>query len=140
MSADTVIANCRNEQLDVVVVDDDDLTLDIVSWIFKRTTIKHRLFADTDIAMQYLGTNMPSTLIVDYYMPTINGIEFLRQVSEQGDNRECALYLCSGIRPPQRRIDQLEELGAVVLDKSAICGKTSLLALVDAGRQAAGQH
>ena len=117
--------------LDLVVVDDDSLTLEIVSWICRGTTTHFRLFVDPEAAMEYLSHGLPSTLIVDYYMPQQNGLEFLGQLGSHCDLDTSAVFLCSAVRPPEAQIDQLTALGASVLDKSVICDKQALFALLD---------
>ena len=129
------IASSKAETLsapsDLVVVDDDSLTLEIVSWICRGTTTHVRLFVDPESAMEYLSHGLPSILIVDYYMPQQNGLEFLDQLGGRFDLGTSAVFLCSAVRPPEAQIDQLEALGASVLDKSVICDKQALFALLD---------
>lgn len=124
--------------LDIVVVDDDQLTLDIVSWIFRNTQSSHLLFNDPNAAMAYLRASMPRILVVDYYMPMLNGIDFLSQLKASVDIEDCSVYLCSAVMPRQEQINQIEALGARVLDKSEICDRTALLGLVDSKKCVTG--
>lgn len=133
-------SNAQSPQapLDLVVVDDDKLTLEIVSWICRGTTTRFRLFVDPEVAMEHLSHSLPSILIVDYYMPEQNGLEFIENLSRHCDLGASKVFLCSAIRPPQMQIDQLEALGTSVLDKSVICDKKALHALLDANAVVTG--
>ncbi len=129
------IASCQAETvlapLDLVVVDDDSLTLEIVSWICRGTSTRFRLFEDSEAALKHLSNSMPATLIVDYYMPELNGLEFLQQLDTRCDLGTTDIYICSAITPIQSQRDQLEALGTCILDKSVICDRRALLALID---------
>ncbi|MFK7860008.1 MAG: two-component system response regulator [Granulosicoccus sp.] len=124
--------------IDIVVIDDDQLTLEIVSWIFRGSQASHRLFDDPDIAMTYLCESIPRILIVDYYMPTQNGIEFLTQLKTVADLEECSVYLCSAVEPRTAQLEQVKALRAQVLDKSKLCDRSVLLGLVECGRYETG--
>lgn len=133
------IAGCQAEPLsaplDLVVVDDDSLTLEIVSWICRGTTTRFRLFEDSEAALEHLSDSMPATLIVDYYMPEQNGLEFLQQLDTRCELGTTDIYLCSAITPTQSQRDQLELLGTSILDKSVICDRQALLALIESSAQ-----
>lgn len=130
--------HCLTESVDIVVVDDDSLTLEIISWILKGTQISYRLFVDPEVALEYLSRSTPSVLIVDYYMPAFNGIEFLQRLRDKSDHVPDSVFLCSAVRPPPQQLAQLDELGAEVLDKECICDRSALLGLVGSGRRVTG--
>lgn len=129
------ITSCQAETfsapLDLVVVDDDSLTLEIVSWICRGASTRFRLFNDSEAAMKHLSDSMPATLVVDYYMPELNGLEFLQQLDTHCDLGATDIYICSAVTPVQSQRDQLEVLGASILDKSVIFDRRALLALID---------
>ena len=122
----------QSQPLDIVVVDDDQLTLDMVSWNLRRTQSAHRLFTDSEAAMAHLCESMPGMLVVDYYMPTINGIDFLSSLHDAVGFEGSSVYLCSAVLPRQRQIEQITALGASVLDKREICNRSALLRLLEA--------
>ena len=88
---------------DLVVVDDDSLTLEIVALNLRKTSVCHELFQDPEQAMQYLITTMPGILIVDFYMPTINGVEFLDALCEKR-NWMTAGFTCVQLFPHREKI------------------------------------
>jgi len=118
------------DRLGLVVVDDDSLTLEIVSWICRRANTRFKFFEDPKDALEHLSVDMPAILIVDYYMPRQNGLEFLQQVKDHCEIGTTDIYLCSAITPTQTQRDQLNKVGASFLDKSVICDKTALLSLI----------
>ena len=125
---------------DLVVVDDDSLTLEIVALNLRKTSICHELFQDPGQAMQYLITTMPGILIVDFYMPTINGVEFLDALCEKRELDECRVYLCSAIPPQRKYLEKLRTLGATVLLKDQLFDKAGLLKIIDNSQAAARMH
>ncbi|MFK7994926.1 MAG: response regulator [Granulosicoccus sp.] len=129
-----------SSQLDVVVVDDDQLTLEIVAWIFRDTQSRHQLFSDPDAAMVHLRERLPRILIVDYYMPMQNGIDFLSQLHATVDMRNCSVYLCSAVTPQKNQLDQIKALGARIMDKTLMCSRASLLDLVESPQHVTGNE
>lgn len=117
--------------VDVVVVDDDKLTLEIVSWILKDSTYKYELFADHQLAFSYLVEAPPPLLIIDYFMPGINGVDFLLQLKKQSDLTHTKTYLCSAVTPRLSEQQAIRGLDADLLEKQVICSKPALLSIVD---------
>ncbi|MFK8080158.1 MAG: response regulator [Granulosicoccus sp.] len=124
--------------VDIVVVDDDQLTLEMVSWIFRDTPSTHRLFSDPECALASLCESMPGVLIVDYYMPTQNGIDFISRLSAMTDTKACSIYLCSALDLQKDQRAQLESMGANVLDKAEICNRSVLRGLVESSQCVTG--
>lgn len=125
------------DPLDLVVVDDDSLTLEIVAWICRGTNTRVKLFDDPQDALEHLRVDVPAILIADYYMPRHNGLEFLQHVVEHCELCTTDIYLCSAITPTQIQRDQLKKLGASYLDKAVICDKTALLSLINSNAMVA---
>lgn len=121
--------------LDIVVIDDDDLTLEIVAWILRRTAITHRLFFDPADAMKLLCDCIPRILVIDYYMPQINGIDFIRQLGSEVSLTDCSLHLCSAIEPVGSQLLQLRDLGVNILDKATICDRRALTAFIESEKR-----
>ena len=119
------------EPVDVVLVDDDRLTLDIVSWNLRHSSVSYEIFQDPEHAMGYLSGTTPRVLIVDFYMPLINGMDFLEELSNKRDLGSCMIYLCSAVAPPPQYVEKLHDIGATVLEKDQLCDKTGILKLVD---------
>ncbi|MDB3935882.1 response regulator [Granulosicoccus sp.] len=117
--------------VDLVVVDDDSLTLEIVAWNLRKTSICHELFLNPEQAMQFLSTTTPEILIVDFYMPNTNGVEFLEALYKKKELDACRVYLCSAIPPQEKHLEKLRNLGATVLSKDQLFDKAGLLKIID---------
>lgn len=132
MNAASILATADVEDaVDVVVLDDDKLTLEIVSWILKPTTVSYKLFEDYHLAQSYLFESVPKLLIVDFYMPTGNGVDFIRELQSQSDLSRTTIFLCSAITPQLADEQTLQSLGASLLEKQVICDKTKLLNIIE---------
>lgn len=121
----------QNHSLDMVLVDDDKLTLEIVEWILRDTDITYKLFTDHVLAAAYLAEVTPRILIVDYFMPAMNGIEFLVELKKSQDLCQTRVFLCSAIAPRQSEQKTTKALKVEMLEKQVICDKPSLHRLLD---------
>ena len=121
---------------DLVVVDDDSMTLEIVALNLRKTSICHELFQDPEQAMQYLITTTPEILIVDFYMPTINGVEFLDALCKKKALDDCRVYLCSAIPPQKKYIEKLRNLSATVITKDQLFDGAVLSKIIDPSQEA----
>lgn len=118
----------RNE---LVLLDDDKLTVEIVSWILRKTSFASTLFTDTEVAMAYLKLNTPKLLIVDFYMPCMTGLEFLSELHECADLSESTVFLCSAVPPPKSATEKFAAMSVGILEKQQICDKTLLAQLLE---------
>lgn len=79
--------------IDVVYVDDDPLFCRIVSCELDKTTLNYRCFEDVTDALQFLESCKTRTLISDYRMPKMDGIQFLRGV--QHLSTDASIFIAS---------------------------------------------
>lgn len=73
----------------LVLLDDDELTHELVRRKFRNTPIELRCFLDVDVAMQDIHANCPMALLVDYYMPRLDGLEFVAALESQRPELIC---------------------------------------------------
>jgi len=116
---------------EVVMVDDDALTVEIVSWILSKGSHRSCLFTQTDQALEYLKTNTPRLLIVDYYMPEMTGLEFLSELHGSTDLSKTQVYLCSAVRPPNGTDELFGNMNVQLLDKQHLCDRKKLTEVLD---------
>lgn len=116
---------------ELVLVDDDKLTLEIVSWILRKTSYASKLFTDTEEAMAYLKVNTPRLLVVDFYMPCMSGLEFLSELYACTDLTQSAVFLCSAVPPPKSSGEKFAEMCVEILEKEQICDKARLGMLLE---------
>jgi len=74
----------KTVEKNILVIDDDITSLDLVSYIFEdRGYIVHRA-ADGTRALEKVKTLSPQLFIVDLMMPGINGIDTIREIRKLG--------------------------------------------------------
>lgn len=122
------VSQPRNE---LVLLDDDKLTIEIVSWIVRKTSFASTLFTDTEVALAYLKSNTPRLLIVDFYMPCMTGLEFLSELHACTDLSQSAVFLCSAVPPPKSSGERFAAMNVDILEKQQICDKTRLGMLLE---------
>lgn len=66
----------------IVVVDDDEDFCDQVCTYFKMNGFEADGFSNPNVALDHLRSNQYDLLITDYFMPPIDGFEFIRQLRE----------------------------------------------------------
>lgn len=67
----------------ILVVDDDITSLDIVSFVFEKHGYTVNRAADGHTAVEFLRNNQIDLAIVDLMMPGINGVETVSQIRKQ---------------------------------------------------------
>lgn len=120
---------CPNNEL--VMVDDDALTVEIVSWILSKGQHRSCLFTQADKALEYLKSQTPRLLIVDYYMPEMTGLEFISELHGSTDLSKTQVYLCSAVRPPNGTGELFENMNVALLEKQHLCDRQKLTEMLD---------
>lgn len=116
---------------ELVLVDDDKLTLEIVSWITSKGPWQSRLFVDHDDALHHMSTSVPRLLVVDFYMPRMTGLDFVQLLHQRVDLSQTRTFLCSAMPPPDPTLQQFDRLGVKILEKQLICDRTEMTRLLD---------
>lgn len=114
-----------------VFVDDDRLTVDMVSWIIRKSAHEAKLFTSASEALDYLMGSTPRLLVVDYYMPDMTGLEFISRLHDSDRLDGTQVYLCSAVRPPEAIREQFAALHATILEKQVVCDKRLLTEFLD---------
>lgn len=114
-----------------VLVDDDLLTVEIVSWIVGKSDHRSRLFVNPDEALHYLKENTPRLLVVDFYMPRITGLDFISELHGNTDLSQTQIFLCSAVSPPKGSEALISSMNVAILEKQLICDRAQLSALLD---------
>ena len=116
---------------DMIIVDDDELTLELAKRRLRDSDIRLKCFNDEESALAYLRTHSSRVLMVDQRMPRMQGLEFLRRLSENTSFDMTRAYLCSTVELPKSICDAAREFGAHVLSKDVYRSKAGLLKLLD---------
>lgn len=119
----------KRENFDVVIVDDDTLTLEYVKHLFQGTSHNVHCFSDERVALEYMKCNKASILIVDQRMPHITGLEFLKELQECNRVAESDLYLYSAAELPDFVRETAENRGIKPLSKDTLVSSDDFVKL-----------
>lgn len=86
----------QTEKRVLILEDDESLGLAIGKFLEKHA-IAHDLFSKPDEAMQSLGKNLYSHLIIDCLLPQMTGVDFIQRVKSQFPHQKFSTILMSGI-------------------------------------------
>jgi response regulator RpfG family c-di-GMP phosphodiesterase len=103
------------EAINIVVVDDDRMSLECVKRFLRGAYCELTLFDQTPPALQHLIAHQPVLLFVDMNRPTITGVEFLTALSLQDMPLDSGTYLQSAVKPPQPTYDFASALGVNIV-------------------------
>lgn len=113
---------------ELVVVDDDEFTLEIVGRTLRRSSWAVTGFLDAEEALVHLRqTQPPNALIVDQRMPRIDGEDFLRQLIVDEEISVARTFLWSSVDPQVDVRTRVERLGVHILSKNVLREKAELL-------------
>lgn len=115
---------------DVVVVDDDELTLELVKRLLRGTGFSVRCFSDPDDALAYLEVQPAKVLLVDQRMPRQCGLEFLKRLAKQKRFAASRTFLCSATKLPDSVSAAARDLGANTVTKDIYQSTAKLMALL----------
>jgi len=115
---------------ELVLVDDDSLTLEIVTWNMRKAGCAAQLFSDPEKALLHLEQSVPQLLIVDYYMPRMTGIEFLERAGQVCPLKNSTIFLCSAVTQKELPSELVAILNVQQLDKNFVCDRDLLNTLL----------
>lgn len=109
-----------------VLVDDDQLTLEIVSWNLRKTNYASYLFQSHEKALLHLQQGAPRLLIVDYYMPLMTGVEFLHKASDICQLQVSTILLCTALEKIPSFSEVQNTFNISRIDKEQVCDRKLL--------------
>lgn len=83
-------------QMKIVAIDDDPAFLTILEIMFRRykhIPIELTLFCDSNQALEYVKDSTPDVILLDIFMPKLNGWEVLQQLVSA--NISTSVYILS---------------------------------------------
>ena len=116
---------------DIVIIDDDLLTLEFAKRSLRGTAVKLSCFSDALNALAYLQQHTPRVLLVDHRMPCLDGLELLQQLADSNAELATSTFLCSDAALPGNLCAKAAELGAKPMLKDALRSKTDFLELLE---------
>jgi putative two-component system response regulator len=96
----------------VLIVDDTEINLILFGALVKKLDDSQaHVFADPRLALAWVTENVPDLIIVDYMMPELDGIEFIRLVREMPGRKQVPILMITANDQKQIRYRALD-LGA----------------------------
>ncbi|MBR0568419.1 response regulator [Azoarcus sp. L1K30] len=96
----------------VAIIDDTPLNLTLMDKLVGRVGgCEARCFADPVVALDWCETHEPDLIVVDYMMPGIDGLEFIRRIRAVHDHDDLPILMVTANSERSTRYDALE-LGA----------------------------
>jgi len=104
---------------DVLLVEDDPPTREMMSRILEREGWRVRAAANGQAAVQILAQAVPAAIILDLKMPIMNGFEFLEHVQAHGHWRQVPVFVFTSMDLPQELRVQLAGKAAGLYQKGS---------------------
>lgn len=80
----------------IAVVDDNPLTLTLMRRTLERAGLENiRTYSDPQHALTEIASNVPSVLLLDYFMPKIDGLAFLNALRMKGVSEQMPVAIMS---------------------------------------------
>jgi CheY-like chemotaxis protein len=101
----------KRKEVKILVVDDDDAVRDVLTQALKRRTeFAVENAADGIKACIKLGSFKPDLLVLDLFMPEMNGLEVCRVIKSDSELAELKVLITTG-HPGHRLLDEMAKLG-----------------------------
>jgi CheY-like chemotaxis protein len=112
---------------DILVIDDDPVDLRLIGKILDDHAIYRPVLAEGgEQGWELLITNPPSAIILDLFMPKMNGFEILEKLRNSFDLNEIPVVVVSGVDLSVDQKKQLDEYGQNLIQKGNITEKELL--------------
>lgn len=118
---------------ELVVIDDDELTLDLIARRLRGSPVRVKCFRDSELAIKCLTDHSGVVLLVDYNMPGQNGLEVLRKLACAMDFDFTRAYLCSAAELPDAIGAEARSLGVAIQSKDLYRNRDQLVELATTG-------
>lgn len=93
----------------VVIVDDTPLNLTLMDMLVGRVGgCQAMCFADPVAALAWCADNEPDLIIVDYMMPGVDGLEFIRRIRARRDHDDLPILMVTASHERRTRYEALE--------------------------------
>lgn len=91
-----------SQMLDVLIVDDSDDTLELLSLLIRRRGHGVRVAPTASAALEAARTQAPDVVLLDFGLPDFSGIELARQIRASGLTRTTLIAVTGQSRDSDR--------------------------------------
>jgi two-component system OmpR family response regulator len=99
----------------ILIVEHDETTVDTYAQILRLEGYRVLMALSGEAGLHEAASGRPDAIIVDFHMPDIDGLEFVRRLRRQADNRQTPVALVTGDYFLNDTIrGEFEELSALV--------------------------
>ncbi|PJF40234.1 MAG: DNA-binding response regulator [Chloroflexi bacterium] len=95
----------QDESLQILIVEDDDDTAEVVSTLLKKAGYTTQSVDDGESALQQIATMSPDLVLLDLNLPDISGLEILKHVRSKSF---LPMIVISGRTQERDKVDALE--------------------------------
>jgi diguanylate cyclase (GGDEF)-like protein len=119
----------------VVIVDDFETNALIVkAYMQELTSVEPLVFTEARKALEYCLTAEPDMILVDYVMPEIDGLEFIRTIRARPDLDEVPVVMITAFDRREVLLQALDELELKARTRNMLKLRARSVALADANR------
>jgi len=103
------------ERARILIVEHNEGTVETYARLLRLEGYEVRTARNPEDGLRDVESNPPDAIIVDFRMPVIDGLEFLRRVRARPDHRDTPVAIVTGdLFPDEDILAQLAALGAVI--------------------------
>jgi CheY-like chemotaxis protein len=110
-------AEIDNSPFDILLVEDDPPTRDMVARILQREGWRLRTAPNGQIAIQILEQSVPATVVLDLKMPIMNGFQFLERVEANPAWSKLTIFVFTSMDVTQEIRERLSNRVAGIFQK-----------------------
>jgi len=103
--------NEEENQCDVLIVDDDLLTIKLLRDYFERKGYKCKEAHDGKGTLKFLETNIPKLILLDIILPDISGYDICNTIKSENKLKNIKIYYITAV-PPIEVKKKVKETGA----------------------------
>lgn len=86
-------------------VEDDAVTVALFKRALRQSPFRLRVATNSDEAFLLLRAQVPAMVVADYWLPGMNGLEFLSQVRHLHPKLKAILHTAGPFHPPSQSLD-----------------------------------
>lgn len=105
------------QTIECVIVDDNDFEREVLESVLKSQNFSVRSFGKSKEALGFCNLTKPSLLMLDWFMPELNGLEFLKAYKQADSKNKSCIVMCSSNDRTQDQASAIESGAHVFLTK-----------------------